>query len=773
MNHTQRSSLLALAISAALVAPVAASAQDGGARGLDEIVVTARKREESLQDVPLSVTALTADDFERRRIDDLGGIADFTPGMNFEAFSSGFNPLVTVRGLTQSDIQNRVQNVAFFLDGAYIPRNYAVNPGLLDLARVEVVKGPQSALYGQNAFAGAVNYVTVQPALDQLEGQVSATVGTAGRLDYTGSISIPVVRDVLAVRAGYGRTEYDGTRRNDFPTVNSDYRRLGGYERESYSLSLLAAPSDNLDIELMYMRAEQDRQVAPGYTASGNLADVRLNCGPLQASGNPSFWCGELPSRIDPMLSPDAARPPGLLFPNQPGTQTDSEFLRGRLSWTINDNLTLDYLHAQVDAEAQSIVVITDNPTAGAFTYQKEGGVNDFRSHELRLRWTPEGPWSFEGGYYGSRQTDDFGFGLALAFGNPALEITDTTAGPLDPFPIRLRDFSLKEDTDALFGSASLALPDERTRLSLEARYQRVDIRNLDNVAQRGEQRERFTSLAPRFTVEYDFSDSTMWFASIAQGTKAGGFNGFVAGPLELIEEERTFDEEKNWTLELGSKSTFLDGRLTFNAVAYYIDWSNMQITSVPTGFDPGNLEPGSLAPTVFLNVGDVSNTGIEIDGLFRINPNTSLTYALSSSRPKFRTGTKWGQFVGVCDDSFCPADGDVGGRNLPRQSRNQFALGLQYEAQLTSQLDWFVRSDVTYSSRQFADALNLAWTPGRYNVNASAGLAAERWSITGWVENLTDETHTTNSLYIVQFLRYGPSINEGIRAGLTANLRF
>jgi len=775
MNNFRRHLALGNACAAALGLMAVNNAGAQGASGIDEIIVTARKREESLQDVPLAVTAFSAEDFERRRIDDLNDIAAFTAGMNFESFASVANPFVTLRGLTQADVQNRVQNVAFFLDGAYIPRNYAVNPGLMDLARVEVVKGPQSALYGQNAFAGAVNYVTVKPSLDEIGGTVSATVGTAGRLDYSASLSVPLVSDVLAVRASYASTEYDGTRRNEFQTINSDYRKLGGYDNQSYNVTALFQPTDELRAEFMFLRSETERQPAPSYTASGITPQILLNCGPINpTTGNPSFWCGKLPTSIEPFNSPTSTRPPGIQIPVQPNTRTDADFLRGSVSYDFSDAFSVDYIFAQVDSEQVSIVALPDNANAGAFTYQKQAGINDFRSHEVRFVWAPEAPYSLELGYYGAKQTDDFLFGLALAFGSPTLVITDPTpGGVLDPFPIPLRNFTLRESIDAVFARGSWTLPNERSQITLEGRQTRTNIVNTDNVAQLGDQRSRVSSFTPRLTFEHDLADDIMIFASVARGAKAGGFNGFVAGPITLIPEEQIFDEEKNWTYEAGVKSSLLDGRLTLNAVAYYIDWTNMQITSVPTGFEPGNAAPGSLAPTVFLNVGDVRNIGVEVEGQFRATDNISLNYAVSLSDPVFRSGTKWGQFVGVCDDVFCPADAEVGGKSLPRQSRNQFALGAQYEGQVNASMDYFLRTDVTYSSRQYADALNLAYAPGRYNVNASVGVAGERWAVTGWVENLLDDTYVTNSLYVVQFRRYSPAINEGIRGGVTATLRF
>ncbi len=190
-----------LALSALAIGGGAATDALAQSMALEEIVVTARKREENLQDVPLSITALTSADFERRSISDLEGISDFTAGLNFEDFSTTFNGVLTIRGLVQANVQNRVQNVAVFLDGAYIPRNYSIDIGLMDLERVEVVKGPQSSLYGQNAFAGAINYVSRKPSLTDYEARGTTTVGTDGRLDFKAAVGVPLVEDRFALRA--------------------------------------------------------------------------------------------------------------------------------------------------------------------------------------------------------------------------------------------------------------------------------------------------------------------------------------------------------------------------------------------------------------------------------------------------------------------------------------------------------------------------------------------------------------------------------------------
>jgi outer membrane receptor protein involved in Fe transport len=161
-------------------------------RSVEEIVVTARKREESLQDVPVSVTAFSASDLERRGFSGLDDIAAATPGFTFEAFLTGGahgNPVI--RGLSQQFTTARIQNVSFFLDGVYLQRQSMLNVSLIDMQRVEVLKGPQNALYGRSAFAGAVNYVTLEPTADA-QGYLLAGTGDNERQDYRISLAGPI-----------------------------------------------------------------------------------------------------------------------------------------------------------------------------------------------------------------------------------------------------------------------------------------------------------------------------------------------------------------------------------------------------------------------------------------------------------------------------------------------------------------------------------------------------------------------------------------------------
>ena len=249
---------ICLALAAAILfGPAQVNIAVGQEAQLEEIVVTARKREEAIQDIPLSITAFTAEELQKRSIQDMRDVALFTPGFNFEDFGGSGGTTPVVRGTTQvSILQSGEQNVSVFFDGVYLPRSYVTDLGFANMERVEVVKGPQSARYGRNAFMGAINYIPRRPGDEwDLQGQVVA--GNHSRYDYAGTVSGPIVPGLVSVLAGYDYSEFDGTWKNTHPYADIDFKqgsndRLGGYERAVASLALRITPGDALTIDLAY-----------------------------------------------------------------------------------------------------------------------------------------------------------------------------------------------------------------------------------------------------------------------------------------------------------------------------------------------------------------------------------------------------------------------------------------------------------------------------------------------------------------------------------------
>ena len=498
---------------------------------LEEIVVTARKREESIQDIPVVVTAYSAEELSRRGAGELEDIAAATPGLAFEDFSSSFSAAPVMRGLTQVNVSSEVQNVATFVDGIYIQRNYAVDIGLADVARIEVVKGPQSALYGQNAFAGAINYVLNKPT-DQLDGYAEVTAGTDGRLDYKAAFGGPLIEGKLGLRGYYGHSEFDGTWQNEFPGLSSKDKRLGWNDNQSY------------------MRVE--RQV-------GNRAGWSINSGDVQTAGNcgtfsgtstrRNFVCGEISTDPNTYRTAASTRPAGAINVAiaTPGFINETDFLHGQVEFEFADAFNLVYQYGKVDSKGQEIsspAVNALNPTPsanlpalamGVFQIglfnsgQKEGSTNDFESHELRLEYAPQGsPLKASIGAYKSEFEDIYKFFLtSVPAGQPLL---DTTTGFLDltGFGFPLRNLVNSGEVDAVFGTLSYTFA-ERLTVGVEMRYSSEEKTVLD-VAANITQTAEFTDALPRYSVDYKLTDDVLLYASAAKGLKAGGFNGVRAG---------------------------------------------------------------------------------------------------------------------------------------------------------------------------------------------------------------------------------------------------
>ena len=246
--------LASTGITAALIAAASGTAHaqsdDGAAQDADTsadgnvIIVTARSRAEDIQDVPLAITAFGEEDIERRGLQELDDVARFTPGFSFEDFSGGFAQPV-IRGQATSRVTALESNVSSFFDGVYIPRSWAVDVGTANLERVEVVKGPQSARYGRNAFSGAINYVPRKASLDgEISGEIEATVGIDERYDLGAFINFSV-NDWFALAGSYNYSSYDGSWENSHPFADLDLPgpgtegNIGGWDNRSISVSAI------------------------------------------------------------------------------------------------------------------------------------------------------------------------------------------------------------------------------------------------------------------------------------------------------------------------------------------------------------------------------------------------------------------------------------------------------------------------------------------------------------------------------------------------------
>ena len=361
---------------------------------LEQVVVTARKREDLIQEVPLSVSAITAEQIADQALRDLQDISQATPGFVYENYATaGLSTAAVIRGMGQTFTIARIQNTAVFLDGIYLQRQSMVNPSLLGMERVEVVKGPQNAQFGRNAFAGAVQYVTKRPPSEP-GADFELGFGSGDRFDRRIEAGGPLVDGKFAVRVSAGLSDFDGHTDNHHPFAdggpgreNSTHGLLGGWRDEVYSAAFRWTPSDRFAADVGYYYTGMLREPQAYYDLNGAryaydtaefgpppffpfLAPTGTNCLntttfsdrlPFPAQGLHA-WCGELPTSppvvADPMLAAAGhadSRGAVAVDPRSLALDADTHIGRVELGYDFSERFSVNYQYGYVDHRATTL----------------------------------------------------------------------------------------------------------------------------------------------------------------------------------------------------------------------------------------------------------------------------------------------------------------------------------------------------------------------------------------------------------------------------------
>lgn len=706
---------------------------------LDDIVVTARKKEETLQTVPIAITAFSAQEIERIRIRDIQDIASFTPGLSYQNIN-GTLQLPVIRGLAQTNITGAENNVSNFINGIYLSNNRALDVALVDLERVEVLRGPQSAVYGRNSFAGAISYVTAKPS-DEFEAYARATVGDDELWELKGSVSGPIT-DTLKARLAVMANSFDGTFKNEVSDDN-----LQGYEGYGVHGALDWQILDNFTAELFVYYADQDND-HPAQVFIPN------NCGVSGTTGAPTYLCGTVPVPDSWSVSTDAF-----------GLESENTILGLTLNWQLNDNWSITSLTGWSDSESSSLLdndmdgvggvfAITDAPfgaptgtvITNGYLGQGQTTVEDF-SQELRLVYASDSLSGSIGAYYYDSDISNASVGgidtRPLAPGEFLVGFLGAAFGVDDPVN-NLVPSNLNEDTVetiAIFGELSYQFTDQFS-LSGELRYtdeEKTTDRILNfTLPGAGFDKTSFDFVTFRAIGNFQATDDQLYYLSIASGARSGGFNSNAT-----LTSENSFEEETNITYELGAKTEWLDNRLLANVALYYVDWTDLQIAS--RSQDPNNIF------AVTRNSGDATSVGLEIElnALITDNFRAGLGYAWTD--PEFEDGAQDlglnnSLESGICgsDDSVCPNGTDVSGQQLGRTVENQFNANLEYTGSVGGDWEWYARGDLAWFDKQPVRAANVQFLDSYTVVNARIGIQNERYEIALWAKNLFDEEYLT-----------------------------
>ena len=773
MNRMTRAALLA----ATILTPGAAFAQDGDAataqEGLDdrkpEIVVTARKTEESIQDVPIAVSAFSAEQLAEQGISNIDDLSRRTSGFVFDTpFGRQFDRPI-IRG--QANILGS-SGVSVFIDNVNVTQSIrSLNFG--DIESIEIIKGPQSALFGRNTYSGAINITTRQPTND-FSGEVSFEIGEDELYELNANIRGPIVEDKLYFSLAGRYYDFE----SEFDRPGNLNPSLGNESSKSIGATLEFRPTDGWTSKLRVAYNEDD----DGHFPIGLFGFPNLNAnvpGGTQLGGNQPFYIGVVPTQgSNPSGAPQ--------LPNIIGEGGGLE--REEWFFSLNNELelgdytlvsTLGYTRERfrdlIDSDGQPgsygtariFGPIPLGPVGqgfGLIPFDFTTNDNDLQQTyvaELRLDSPQSQPfrWRVGGYYFRNEETDDtlrefYSPARAAAIrasrdatiaqivaAQPGIffvsnftdsEFTDAALGPPDVEQSTIENFSIfgsvsYDLTDAVTATAELRWATEDQRLQV------FDVNGGGLVALAGtpaglfDVQAEFNAVTPRFILDWEAGDNTLVYASAAKGTKPGGFNGAQGFQFGF----GTFDEESVWQFELGAKNQFFDRQLTLNIAGFFSDLSDYQLTQ-----NLAALGANTTTGSVTANLGDVEIYGIELDAVFapRGLPGLTMggTYAWTDA--SFTSGNEATQGAVFGND-------DLTGQTLPRQARHQASFFADYEAVMSDDFTTTFSVNGNYLSSRFAQVQNLAETGASFELDARITFDyRDRLSLTFYGKNLTNE---------------------------------
>jgi len=726
-----------------------------------DIVVTAQKRAESVQDVPISIAAFSGETLERNNVATVEDLQKITPNFSAAKGAQTTYLRLSIRGIGAASNTTVEPSVAVFLDGAYVPRVGAAISSLLDLESVEVLRGPQGTLFGRNASVGAVSFHTARPKFDRLSGEVSGEIGNGDRYKLTGVVNLPV-GDHAAFRiagsqqwfGGYWKNRLDGDQvggtddtvlRGSFRgewgpvewLVRADYAKITGdgatnidFDRDSVSnaqwaffSAFLGAPDTNLNDNKLnqFLTADvDDEQWGMNSTLSwdaGGGSTVRLinayrDWQNEQLDGDVIFTPTPLVSRHG--LFDSKAQNHELQF-----ISPKDQWLNGRLDLVAG----LYYSHEKYS----------------------QGEILDLNS-QFCNKLVPAGPG----------RTACNNFLVSPGGANATVQDVDQTTNSYAAYA--QANFHFNDKLYATLGG-------RYTKDEKEGKYDQTSspftgtVRAAEHLVLPDIDDHRFTY---RIGLNYEPSPDHLLFASFSTGYKSAGYNSGAGAPsLTTVggvfrPERRVFDRETvdNW--EVGAKSSFLDHRLTLNLTLYRMDINGFQDRS----FDGTSF--------TVRNAGTLRHQGLEFDGIAKLWSGLTV-YAnvayLDSAFTKYPNAANLPGLGGTQDLKGKPATfaPDWSGR-----------LGFDWNGRIGwGGLTWGVNSNLSFVSDQYGGLVNDANKQTIIDGYALLGARAtlngpgDRWSVSLFGNNLTDKGYEAGNLY--QFLEGSLGLRNGVFPGSTA----
>ena len=762
---------LAVAVANALAVNVALAADDGA---LDEIIVTATKRSQSLQEVPLAVTAVSAAQLENKQITNILSIEKVIPGLTVRI--AGNNPQAVVRGAGSAGTSDTA--VPFYVNGMYLPHTGQALAGFIDLERLEALRGPQGTLFGRNTFGGLVNFITKKPDMDGFDFGVAVSAGEYSLQKLEGFVNIPLGEKV-AVRVTAADEKRD-------PFVKNVVNPQAGLKDSDYSYvraQIQFEPTDDLTINLStsYWKDTGNGNLSWGYKVRGvplshddpmvfdqvngyldPRAGVAIGCADGDRAGGD--WaagnvCDGGPTIVDGVHTID--------YEVTPWREGEDKSIMLDVNWEVADHIvtfkaaSFDYKYFSLNDVDFSPVVswadgehvrsknhqmdltissMTDSPlqyTVGAYLYDSQSDDNRYAYlfSSLVESWTgyigatPQMPmwgyWMTEG--YGGTKS-------GAVYGQADYALTDKlniTAG-----------LRYTEDDRLSVGSNPLETPDWDSWPDVFPNQdsRRFDISNptvpvwdyTGAVPESG--KESHTDW--RLGASYHINDDVMLYGSAA--------TAYIAGAIDAV-SKKLLSPQENETIELGVKATMLDGDLRLNATIYSAKYEGFSTTVFDIPVDGGP----PLARQVF--GGSIKSTGLEVEGYWSVSDNFEIDFNLSHDRSEYdrfdvasRTVTDGVDFIDPSGQGWWVMDG----KDTPFSPDWTIGFGLNYtmdlgdKGTLAPRLDGYYNTGYHTAREQTFFTEQDAYT--KFDVSVNWQSADGTYTAKAYVINATDEIIST-----------------------------
>ncbi len=666
---------------------------------LEEIIVTARKREESLLDIPESVVAISGMDIERQNLRGLDDIGILIPNLNLSRRTDGY-PNVSIRGLGSF---GNTQGVGFYLDDVQIFSDASSRFG--DLDRIEVLKGPQGTLYGGSNIGGGVKFVSARPDPEALFGRVRGQVGDQSLVDVEGSVNAPLGDSGWALRLFGFYLEDDGFHRNPNPPRlngvrgNND-RDVGQMEEYGVRVMLAGPLTERLSAFASLRYNELD---GPNDLWIRDITESLSHSNVVAASTNPRHDRDTIAGMLELTL------------------ELNSWDLVSLTSYTDTDSTRT----TDLDIREEFLLGLHRPETMKVFTQE----IRLTSTHDAPLQWIVGAYYSlFEETmrsnliWYDVREDADGNFSGTLGCALEMPTCSGVWAGEpvtpqqeqdfvLTPFELRNRD----KTHLAAFVNATYRWTDWELGLGARVDQWENESENLDSGIASDQKKTEFL---PRVSLVRWLPGGSMAYATYSVGYEPGGFN---LANLEGVNDLFGFDAEKATSYELGWKGLVMDGRLQASVAAFYIDYEDRQVEF--------QVESGGSVIEGIVNIGDSEHYGLEGELSFQATPSVQLSAAAGWVDAEWRNGT-------------IVLGEDLGGQTPPNVQDFSWTLAADYERPIgRGDMKLLGGVQVAHSGEfEGLQAWDPVTNPDYTVINAQLGIGTEQWELMMHVKNLTDE---------------------------------